>query len=342
MIRFFRRRSFTLVELLVVIAIIGILIALLLPAVQAAREAARRSQCTNNMKQLGLALHNYHSANNCFCPGGISYGWQSWGGSGPDLQIKNLSGMVLLLPYAEQAALYAQFDLRFAAGGRLTSPPGPPSQVMGAPSDPRFLNNCKLDSTPLSAFACPSDNGDPIIPDWGEANPTYAPWAGYTGRKTNYDFSTSVNDMQVNFWRRNISWTGERMFGENSSSNFRDLTDGSSNTIAIAERLYTVRDGMCSAWAYRGHVSILDVAARGGQQGNQSPINNWDYDWVPNFTFTPIPGQLGEWHYPGSNHPGGCNMLLGDGSVRFVSQTTAVTTLDAIASMHGGETATNF
>jgi type II secretory pathway pseudopilin PulG len=330
------------VELLVVIAIIGILIALLLPAVQAAREAARRSQCTNHMKQLGLALHNYHSASNCFCPGGISYGWQSWGGSGPDYQVKNLSGMVLLLPFAEQASVYSQFDLKFAVGARLVISGTPAPQVMGAPANPAFLRNCSLDSTPIPVFRCPSDNGNPIIPDEGSTNPAYNPFQGYTGMKTNYDFSTSTNDMTINFWRQNITWTGQRMFGENSYSSFRDITDGSSNTVSIAERLFTVRDGQCSAWAYRGHVSILDIGVAGGQQGNKSPLNNWDLSWVPNFTYTPIPGQLGEWYYPGSMHPGGCNVVLGDGAVRFVSETAALSVLQALASMHGNELAPSF
>ena len=104
-----RGRGFTLVELLVVIAIIGILIALLLPAVQAAREAARRTQCTNNLKQLGLALHNYADVHKIFPPGGLEYGWQTsstLGAEPADKLVHNLNGLVLLLPFIEQTALY--------------------------------------------------------------------------------------------------------------------------------------------------------------------------------------------------------------------------------------------
>ncbi len=343
MIRFLRRCGFTLVELLVVIAIIGILIALLLPAVQAAREAARRSQCTNNLKQLGLALHNYHSASNCFTPGGISYGWNNWGGAGPDWSVKNLNGLVLLLPQAEQAPLYAQFDFKSAAGQRLVITGTPAPVVMGSPSDPRFIQNVTLASQKLNAFSCPSDNGNPIIASEGATtNPYYAPAANLSGVKTNYDFSQNTNDFTMNYWRRNVGARNQRMFGENSSSNFRDLVDGSSNTVAMSERLYSVRDGQCSAWSYRGHAMILDIGAGGGQQPvKQSPINNWDLSW-PCAPFTPIPGSLGEWHYPGSMHPGGCNMLLGDGSVRFISQTAALSILQALATMNGGETVSNF
>ena len=109
----FRKRAFTLVELLVVIAIIGILVALLLPAIQAAREAARRSQCQNNVKQLGVALHNYHDTNKVFPPGGIDYGWSSnMAGSAEPANklVKNLNGLALLLPYLEQQSLYSQMD----------------------------------------------------------------------------------------------------------------------------------------------------------------------------------------------------------------------------------------
>src|SRR3989304_6126583 len=113
--------GFTLVELLVVIAIIGILIALLLPAVQAAREAARRSQCTNNLKQIGLALHNYHSAANCFPfrQGGSGFHLApSWGTDGAANNQGRLSGMGLLLPYMEQTALFQQITSRTTIGTR--------------------------------------------------------------------------------------------------------------------------------------------------------------------------------------------------------------------------------
>jgi prepilin-type N-terminal cleavage/methylation domain-containing protein len=111
--------GFTLVELLVVIAIIGILVALLLPAVQAAREAARRMHCTNNLKQLGVALHNYHAAFQRFPPAGLDYGWCVMGGScgrnTASLTALNANGWVLLLPYLEEQALFADYDQKQCA-----------------------------------------------------------------------------------------------------------------------------------------------------------------------------------------------------------------------------------
>ena len=104
---FRKRRGFTLVELLVVIAIIGILIALLLPAVQAAREAARALQCKSNMKQIGVALHNYNAAIRAFPPAGIGYGWCS---GTTDDYVLNAKGLLMLLPHLEQQGLYDQYN----------------------------------------------------------------------------------------------------------------------------------------------------------------------------------------------------------------------------------------
>ena len=119
------RRGFTLVELLVVIAIIGILIALLLPAVQAAREAARRSHCTNNLKQLGLGLHNYHSPFNVFPPAGLDYGWgwACYGSEPAEKRVKNVNGFVMLLPFIEQSPLHQKYDFRQCASNELGNRP---------------------------------------------------------------------------------------------------------------------------------------------------------------------------------------------------------------------------
>src|SRR5262249_55933937 len=155
------RAGFTLIELLVVIAIIAILIALLVPAVQKVREAAARTQCQNNLKQLGLALHNYEGANGRFPPAGKGYGWcnhQPATGYASDPVIFNLNGLVLLLPYVEQQNLYQQYNLNAASTtlNRCLSGTSANAPLAG---NPIASGNGALATNRVSLFRCPSDNG---------------------------------------------------------------------------------------------------------------------------------------------------------------------------------------
>jgi prepilin-type N-terminal cleavage/methylation domain-containing protein/prepilin-type processing-associated H-X9-DG protein len=352
------RRGFTLVELLVVIAIIGILIALLLPAVQAAREAARRSSCTNHLKQLGLALHNYHSTYNCFAPGVIAKGWNTWGDTyTPDPLVHNVSGLLLLLPFAEQMPLYQKFDGRFCAGDALAA--GNPNGLAPIADGPQVAgpgspNNGDVVSQKIDVFACPSDNGNPIIYDnagWPHAS--IKGGSGYNGVKTNYDMNFAMPDAWLTkAWVRFASygnqgwqpagtpWCQKAMFGEDSSCRTADVVDGTSNTVMLTECTYERGDGFCPAWGYRGWVMMTMIAYPG--YNNSSPVNNWDQTGIRlcwNSGAVDTPGISAEWNYPGSLHPGGVNMCLGDGSVRFISQTTDLKILGAISSINGGETA---
>ena len=323
--RFLKRSAFTLVELLVVIAIIGILIALLLPAVQAAREAARRSQCTNNLKQLGLALHNYHDTYQQFPPSGLDYGWASAAGDyeqdTPNKLVKNHNGLVLLLPFMEQQAMYDQFDLRQASGNRLRNTARPLA------GDAETSGNAALTENVITAFLCPSDSGDLL----SSTGVDYIPATGRRGRKTNYDFSVDNSYYRFNHWGR-LGMSIRFMFGENSDSKFSSLLDGSSNTVAMAETLRTVANGSCPMWGYRGWV-MTGIDLGYGINVNDIP-DTWT--WVTDKT--PYKYRLRTWGIGGSLHPGGLNACLADGSVRFISETAPITTLQAISTISGGET----
>ena len=327
------RRGFTLVELLVVIAIIGILIALLLPAVQAAREAARRMQCSNNLKQIGLALHNYHAAQKSFPPGGLGYGWCGWS-SHPEWStpsVHNKNGLLMLLPYLEQQPLYDGFDQRQCAcnntDGNGCSSCREPNDAQGAlAGDVEASGNAQVVSQRLAVFSCPSDNGDPFLPA-GDRNYGVKTGTDYRGAKTNYDFSTS-NDFYCSAWKRETS-RSRRMFGEDSDTRVADVLDGTSHTIAVAETCYDVWNGRCPAWGYRAWVMVgIDVG--------RYQINRWN--WPP-YLPEPRRGQLRSWAHAGSLHPGGCHLLLADGSVHFAMETTDLVVLEALSSMAGSDLA---
>lgn len=201
--------GFTLIELLVVIAIIAILVALLLPAVQQAREAARRSSCKNNLKQIGLALHNYHDTHRVFPPGFLEgHGWTS---------------STFILPFVEQAPLYEQLGVN----GRIDL------------ADATILS---LAQQPLSVFLCPSS------PEPNQyQNPDIPVVVGGTTYRvavSNYLPISGNNDLRC--WSSKTGQNG--LFFSNSAIKFRDITDGTSNTFAYTERT-TIKVGRGGTWA---------------------------------------------------------------------------------------------
>ena len=305
------RKAFTLIELLVVIAIIAILIALLLPAVQQAREAARRTQCKNNLKQFGLALHNYADVYGRF----PSFS----GGSGAPLggthMRTRLSGVVALLPYFENANLGA------AIGAVTTSIPP--------------WNNVAIWTTPLSMVQCPSDPGTspPVGALRGKRNYVFCGGDGATG---NGGGNTSAVPLVI---------PTRGMFAALQCYGFRDNTDGTSNTIAMAEAAAPVSvNGFGNA---ANNASITNPAAcralwnsatkmypGGGFNGDTTRGYRWG-DGAAYFsafsTATPpntagcfTTGNVNHWadgiFNASSYHTGGAQVLLMDGSCRFISE----------------------
>lgn len=331
------RQAFTLVELLVVIAIIGVLVALLLPAVQAARESARRTQCTNNLKQLGLAVLNFESSNGHLPPAGKSYGWCNSSPSAGvsyknDPETLNVSGLMLLMPFMDQGAIFDRYDPNSSSTtlNRCLSPARTNGPLVG---DPIASGNGKLATTRVSTLLCPSDNGDPLLPD----NDIYgiASGASLLPSKTNYDFSVEYWQWRCNAWAVTPLET-RRMFGENSDARMALVADGLSNTIAFGETTLENTNGRCPAWAYRGWVQVGVDPAQG--------INIWSSGWthLPNPDSNrppPTPGRVGSWSWPGSLHPGGCNFTYGDGSVHFLEENTPRVHMQRLAMIADGSAA---
>lgn len=315
-----RRRGFTLIELLVVIAIIAVLIALLLPTVQQAREAARRTQCKNNLKQLGLALHNYESTHRTFPPGSLGFPFV-W------------SAQAQLLPYVDQANL--QNLLIFSV---------PPMTPFGAGYDPvAVAQNDAAARNKLPLLLCPSDSdGVPGQTYGGNSYPASA-GSGLNAPGTADDGSVTNAD-GVMFAR--------------SSIRFRDLTDGTTNTVAFSEQL--LGDGQNAApppndFRYRvvelsmGTQTTPAACAGGatwsGQRGAKW-VNGHLADTMYNHFYPPNTTQFPDCHNGFHNfaltaarsaHEGGVQICLCDGSARFISENISMGIWQGLATRSGGE-----
>ena len=317
-------RGFTLVELLVVITIIGILIALLLPAVQAAREAARRMRCSNNMRQLGLALHSYHDSHTCFPPSCFGQMNCMYGNTGDRMGL-NLSGFVVLLPYFEHQAIYDRWNFRVCASTNKTNFNA--TLGVGTPmGDPVAAGHADLLETELAIFTCPSQAPTASRPSG--ANTTIAP--GRYGYKTNYEFVTYLTPWKHSYCNYWFNWplTERRMFEDNSRCRISDITDGTSNTVALGETKWDVHNGYGYCWGYKAWLMQGVDPAFG--------LNVNFYNSASAGLIQTAP-KLGSWGYCGSYHPGGCHFTMADGSVRFIGDTTDLRTLRLLAAIGDGE-----
>jgi prepilin-type N-terminal cleavage/methylation domain-containing protein/prepilin-type processing-associated H-X9-DG protein len=317
-----RRRAggFTLIELLVVIAIIGVLIALLLPAVQAAREAARRTQCKNNLKQMGLALHNYHDTYQKFPPAIVNSGrWNNTGTGGSyypnePYMIYNHTGFVFLLPFLEQQALFNQYDMKYPSSN---SNPNNLTLANGGIN----AGNTLVVGTRLTVFECPSD----LLPPPVENDASTAHYSRQNARRANYLFAT-YNRTDYDAPYNALALSGP--FGNNGSATLATITDGTSTTIAIGEskQLHT-STSYGPYWGSGTHTAVH------GYVPNYQYNVNYPYG---NCAGRPLLKCQYAWGF-GSWHPGGANFVFCDGSTRFLSDTINFTLFQAMNTCNGGE-----
>ena len=318
-----RSRAFTLIELLVVIAIIAILIGLLLPAVQKVREAAARMSCSNNLKQLGLALHGYHDANNKLPPGAQQQVYPSPNPTGNTTTfIAGTSWIVFILPNIEQENLFKQYNFALAYNS---------------------TQNAAVGNNVVKTLYCPS-GPDPkryLDPNTNLTQNPSTHYYGVMGPGGATDNHTIVLNGTTYTYRQgdsgaNAAWSGNGMLSQyrdttGSISTGRtvkltDVTDGLTNTLMVAERSVNMPNGYAFNHDYRSWIRG-NSGGSGATKNVTFPINSTFYNGSNNFNHISF----------GSNHTNGCNFALGDGSVRFINQSIDLAVYKASASMNSGE-----
>ena len=348
-------RGFTLIELLVVIAIIGVLIGLLLPAVQQAREAARRSQCTNNLKQLGLALLNYEAAFKTFPPG-VMHSHVPRASGGPSSFGMNFNCMIL--PYTEESALYDRLNM-------VGRSPGYVNESAGSSG---FLNGREVLARGIvPMFRCPSSPQEPSISPYEHKSH----YAGVSGAYPDSLFQetriASTNDGSATpLYCGHVSGGG--ILTTNVAFKIKDIPDGLSQTLMLVEmsgRLMRIVSGTYSDVSASGtdHGWMMSTRVRGyprsGDNGATTSFNpSAESDtrvfnitcirYRPNekmFALEFFPGMrsnVGVNNQTSSAHPGGINALLADGSVHFVPDNMDFTNFKRMATRDEGSTSARF
>ena len=326
------RRAFTLIELLVVIAIIAILIALLLPAVQQAREAARRTQCKNNLKQMGLALHNYHESFNRF-----PFGYYA---TPPALGLNAASWSLMLLPYMDHGTLYARYDF---ASPAMNPPQAPHNAAV-------LASNVAVISTPLTVFNCPSTITGPETYNVAVPAGAFAGFPAMSWRAANSDYSatTGVLGVYANLAYRSFpggaSGDREGALGAFTTTSTADLLDGVSNTVMVGER--TGGAIIYNLGGQRAPASVQAVGpTNGGGWGDVLNAEHWLggslYNGMNNAAGPQGPCAINCTTARGrgffSFHAGGSHFVLADGAVRFVSENIDQFTFASLITRRKGE-----
>ena len=328
------RPGFTLIELLVVIAIIAVLIGLLLPAVQKVREAAARTQCQNNLKQMGLALHNFAGTAGGRLPAAMIHSGrttttQVTAGQvkpyvGPEVSYKNLAfavynhtGFVALLPYIEQNTLFLQYNYQYVNS---SSTGNAPQNPLGA--DPTPNPNRGVTQTRVKIYSCPADQDPPQAVDTPRSTNFYERDSVW---RTNYLFNTGYyTDYDRDWDQTGAAYRGP--FGNNGAANITNMGDGTSNTIAIGEsrqeKNSTAYGGYFSGTHTAVHGRILSTAPGGTTLATclqYSAINAPNRILLGTASSPPTRADYLQyaWQF-GSRHPGGANFVFCDGSVRYI------------------------
>jgi prepilin-type N-terminal cleavage/methylation domain-containing protein/prepilin-type processing-associated H-X9-DG protein len=326
-------RGFTLIELLVVIAIIAVLIALLLPAVQSAREAARRAQCVNNLKQIGLAMHNYQSSNGSLPPGAKQCCYGTW--------------VVFILPYLEGNPLYNSWNFHGRANAGLVD-----FQYKGPV-------NSTVTLTRISTYICPSDTPTTTslnVPGYIDIPPTMAiPLYNYAANFGNVGFvqqtQNGVPFLGAPFSDLHPAADGGQTGGGNGGFHgvvdFSGITDGTSNTMFASEVLQGQSPSSATGSGDLRGLTVWNVGAafeavippNSGLPGDvvyRSGLCQYPYMNNPPCVF-PQTSALFLRHGARSRHPGGVNVVFGDGSVKFIKNSINLATWKALSTTRGGE-----
>ena len=324
---FKRRSAFTLIELLVVIAIIAILIALLLPAVQQAREAARRSQCKNNLKQVGLALHNYHDTYTRFPHNAV--GVASGASDGP-------SWLVRILPYMDQAAAYNQIEF---AGADWTMHYASTPNVNAVMVDQLRVPglNCPSSPCPSTRTAATHSNGTRTyqVADYVAINGSYYRGGSTTIQATPNDLASSTYGTTV--YNGIIVKSGGSTGA--SSTRIRDITDGTTNTLMVSEESNYFFNQSGDKFDYRSSNFRGGAWSAGRTTTPDWTINTTSIRFPINYRGVALDGMSQPYHKHTiltSAHTGGVHALLGDGSVRFLSENINFATLTALGDRNDG------